>query len=135
MAAGIGFTQLMRRRTDLRALGATTGLLMLSAMAALYLVPGMALLWVALAACGAGSSLVLALSLFGLRTAHPDQTAQLSAMAQTLGYTLAACGPLVAGWVGSALSWESVLVLAVGIALLQAVAALGAARPGPVLGR
>ena len=59
----------------------------------------------------------------------------LAPKAQTLGYTLAACGPLVAGWVGSALSWESVLVLAVGIALLQAVAALGAARPGPVLGR
>lgn len=135
MAAGIGFTQLMRRRTDLRALGATTGLLMLSAMTALYLLPQAALLWVALAACGAGSSLVLALSLFGLRTAHPAQTARLSAMAQTLGYTLAACGPIVGGWIGSTFAWEHVIVLVVGVALLQTVAALGAARPEVILDR
>lgn len=135
MLAGFGITVLMRRRTDLRALGVVVGLCMTVAMVGLLLAPGAAVAWVALAAVGSGSSLVLALSLFGLRTAHAHQTAQLSSMAQTVGYAVAACGPLVAGWIGGSVAWELVLVLTALIALAQAVVALGAARPGLILGR
>lgn len=135
MLSGFGITVLMRRRTDLRGLGVMVGLTMVVAMVGLLLAPGAAVAWVALAAVGSGSSLVLALSLFGLRTAHAGQTAQLSSMAQTVGYVVAACGPLVAGWVGGSVAWELVLVLTALIALGQAVVALGAARPGLILGR
>lgn len=135
MLSGFGITVLMRRRTDLRGLGVAVGLCMTVAMVGLLLAPGAAVVWVALAAVGSGSSLVLALSLFGLRTAHARQTAQLSSMAQTVGYAVAACGPLVAGWLGGSVAWELVLVLTAVIALAQAVVALGAARPGLILGR
>lgn len=135
MISGFGITVLMRRRTDLRGLGVAVGLTMVVAMVGLLLAPGAAVAWVALAAVGSGSSLVLALSLFGLRTAHAGQTAQLSSMAQTVGYAVAACGPLVAGWLGGSVAWELVLVLTALIALGQAVVALGAARPGLILGR
>jgi len=135
MVSGLLLTTLMRGRGDLRALAVVISLCEVAAMAGLYLVPGLALLWASLAAVGTGSSLVLALSLFGLRTAHPRHTAQLSAMAQTVGYVVAGCGPLLAGWIGGSFSWELVLVFTGAVALLQAVVSLGAARPELILGR
>ncbi|MCM3660700.1 MFS transporter [Georgenia satyanarayanai] len=135
MLSGFGVTVLMRRRTDLRGLGVAVGLCMTVAMVGLLLAPGIAVVWVVLAAVASGSSLVLALSLFGLRTAHARETAQLSSMAQAIGYVVAACGPLVAGWIGGTVAWELVLVLTAVIALAQAVVALGAGRPGLVLDR
>ncbi len=135
MLSGFGITVLMRRRTDLRGLAVGVALCMAAAMAGLLLAPGAALVWVVLAAVSSGSSLVLALSLFGLRTAHSRHTAQLSSMAQTVGYTIAGCGPLLAGWIGGSVSWELVLGLTAAVALGQAVVALGAARPGLILGR
>ena len=46
---------------------------------------------------GAGSSLVLALSFFGLRSQHHHQATLLSGMAQSVGYLLAALGPTLFG--------------------------------------
>jgi len=135
MLAGLVLSTLMRGRTDLRAMGVTISLCVVAAMAGLALVPGLALVWVALAAVGTGSSLVLALSLLGLRTAHARHTAQLSSMAQTVGYAIAACGPLLAGWVGGTFSWDLVLLVVGALGVAQLVVVLGAARPGLVMGR
>lgn len=135
MAAGFVLTTLMRGRTDLRGLGVAISLCSVLAVTGLYLLPGAAVLWVVLAAVGSGSALVLALSLFGLRTAHPRHTAQLSAMAQTVGYGIAAGGPLLAGWVGGTFGWELVLLLAAAVAAAQTLVVLGAARPGVILDR
>ncbi|WP_088105528.1 CynX/NimT family MFS transporter [Halalkalibacter urbisdiaboli] len=46
---------------------------------------------------GQGASLSLALTLFGLRSENAKQAAELSGMAQTVGYTLAAIGPVFIG--------------------------------------
>ena len=46
---------------------------------------------------GGGSSLVLALSFFGLRSQHHHQATLLSGMAQSVGYLLAALGPTLFG--------------------------------------
>lgn len=135
MLAGLLITTLMRGRTDLRPLGVAVSLCIVLAMGGLALAPQIAVLWVALAAVGTGSSLVLALSLFGLRTAHSRHTAQLSSMAQTIGYAIAACGPLLAGWVGGTFSWNLVLAVVAGFGVAQLVMVLGAARPGLILGR
>src|SRR5699024_5510682 len=109
-------------------LGVAVSLCIVLAMGGLALAPQIAVLWVALAAVGTGSSLVLALSLFGLRTAHSRHTAQLSSMAQTIGYAIAACGPLLAGWVGGTFSWNLVLAVVAGFGVAQLVMVLGAAR-------
>ncbi|PYG00604.1 MFS transporter, CP family, cyanate transporter [Georgenia satyanarayanai] len=135
MLAGLLVATLMRGRTDLRPLGVAISLCIVVAMGGLLLAPQVAVAWVALAAVGTGSSLVLALSLFGLRTAHSRHTAQLSSMAQTIGYAIAACGPLLAGWVGGTFSWSFVLVVVGGFGVAQLVVVLGAARPGLVVGR
>ncbi|WP_152187881.1 MFS transporter [Georgenia satyanarayanai] len=135
MLAGLLAATLMRGRTDLRPLGVVISLCIVAAMGGLLLAPQAAVAWVGLAAVGTGSSLVLALSLFGLRTAHSRHTAQLSSMAQTIGYAIAACGPLLAGWVGGTFSWGLVLVVVGAFGVAQLVVVLGAARPGLILGR
>jgi CP family cyanate transporter-like MFS transporter len=50
--------------------------------------------WVLLGGLGSGASLALSLAFFSLRTHSPSQTASLSGMAQSVGYSLAALGPL-----------------------------------------
>jgi CP family cyanate transporter-like MFS transporter len=50
--------------------------------------------WVLLAGLGSGGSLALSLAFFSLRTHSPLQTASLSGMAQSVGYSLAALGPV-----------------------------------------
>jgi MFS transporter, CP family, cyanate transporter len=53
--------------------------------------------WVTLIGIGQGSSFALGLSLFVLRTRGVAEAAGLSAMAQGIGYVLAAFGPLLVG--------------------------------------
>ncbi|KAF0994643.1 MFS transporter [Geobacillus sp. TFV-3] len=57
------------------------------------------LLWLGalLAGIGAGMAFSLAMMLFALRTRRPLEAAQLSAMAQSVGYLLAAAGPPLFG--------------------------------------
>ncbi|MEV4517975.1 MFS transporter [Dactylosporangium sp. NPDC049525] len=52
---------------------------------------------VVVAGFGAGGVLVVCLSLFSLRTRNHAQAAALSGMAQTIGYTVAAAGPVLFG--------------------------------------
>ncbi|MEE6280672.1 MFS transporter [Georgenia sp. MJ170] len=131
--SGLAVTRLMRRRTDLRAVAVGISALIVVGATGIALVPALSGLWVPLVAMGSGSSLVVALSLFGLRTRTAAETAQLSGMAQSIGYLIAAAGPVLAGsvrdWTGS---WTPVLGLIVAFAVSQAVIGLWAARPGYV---
>jgi MFS transporter, CP family, cyanate transporter len=61
------------------------------------LAPQASAIWAAVAGIGGGIAIVLALSFFGLRTRHHTQAASLSGMAQSIGYLLAAAGPIAAG--------------------------------------
>ena len=56
-----------------------------------------ALLWVILLGVGQGAGIGLALTLFVLRTRSAATAADLSGMAQTIGYLVAATGPLLVG--------------------------------------
>ncbi|WP_081909020.1 MFS transporter [Deinococcus sp. YIM 77859] len=70
----------------------------------LLFAPGWPLLWVLLLGAGCGSTFPLALVLIAQRAAHPAQVPQLSALAQGVGYLLAAAGPFLFGalhdWTG-----------------------------------
>lgn len=59
--------------------------------------PAWALMWNAFLGIGIGGSIVVALSFFALRTRNHGQAAALSGMAQSVGYLLAATGPLLFG--------------------------------------
>lgn len=60
----------------------------------------LSLMWlsVSLVSIGAASAFVLSLMFFNLRTDTPTEAARLSAMAQSVGYLVAATGPVGAGW-------------------------------------
>ncbi len=54
-------------------------------------------LWAVLVGLGQGGSFAVGLTLIVLRAGDPHVAASLSSMAQSVGYSLAACGPLVVG--------------------------------------
>jgi CP family cyanate transporter-like MFS transporter len=71
-----------------------------------------AYLWVGLVGVGYGACFALALALFVLRAARVQETARLSAMAQSVGYLVSSCGPLLFGVVHEASgSWRAPLGL------------------------
>jgi CP family cyanate transporter-like MFS transporter len=82
------------RMRDQRVLAAATAGVEAAAIAGLLLAPDAAFVWAALFGIGQGATFSLALTLIVLRTPHAGRAAQLSAMAQTIGYTLAAAGPI-----------------------------------------
>jgi len=85
------------RLPDQRALGVAVPTVLLLVTVGVLVAPQLSAVWACAAGFGGGASIVLALSLFGLRTDHHSQSASLSGMAQSVGYLLAAAGPVAAG--------------------------------------
>jgi MFS transporter, CP family, cyanate transporter len=78
--------------------------------------------WVVLIGVGQGGSFALGLNLFVLRTRRVTDTARLSAMAQSIGYTICAFGPLLVGVLHDVTgSWTPPLVLLLVLVLPQLV--------------
>jgi CP family cyanate transporter-like MFS transporter len=81
-----------------------------------------------------GAGFALALTLIVLRSPDARVASQLSAMAQGVGYLIAACGPLLVGllrgWTGS---FDTGALLYLLIAAVMAAAGFGAGRPRHVL--
>jgi MFS transporter, CP family, cyanate transporter len=67
------------------------------AVIGLLAAPGAAAVWVTLFALGQGAAFSLALTLIVLRAPDSRRAAELSGMAQAIGYCLAAVGPLAVG--------------------------------------
>ncbi len=73
-------------------------------------------LWMVLLGVGAGACFALALALVVLRAERVEDTARLSAMAQTVGYLISALGPLLFGVLHDATdSWTPPLALLVAL--------------------
>src|SRR5262249_41214300 len=102
---------------------------MLVATIGILAAPGLVLGWAILAGFGQGCCLGVALSLIGLRGRTPHETTQLSGMAQSVGYLLAAAGPVAAGALAEHTGgWDAALVLMAVLAAVQIVVAVGASR-------
>jgi CP family cyanate transporter-like MFS transporter len=85
--------------------------------------------WMLLLGIGGGASISLALMLIVLRAHDNRQVAQLSAMAQGVGYLLSALGPLLFGWLYDASGrWEPSLILLLICTLGMGVFGMGAGR-------
>ncbi|WP_328702317.1 CynX/NimT family MFS transporter [Alicyclobacillus suci] len=86
-------------------------------------------LWIVLIGVAGGAVFSLALSFLGLRTHTSDEAAKLSGMAQSVGYLLAAIGPILIGFLHTALhSWfVPLVILAIAIVLLF-IFGMGAGR-------
>lgn len=87
------------------------------------------MLWSVVLGLGGGACLVLALAFLGLRAPDAAAAGALSAMAQSVGYLLAAAGPALFGLlytIGS--GWRAPIVLLCGTAVAQVVVAMVAGR-------
>jgi CP family cyanate transporter-like MFS transporter len=120
------------RARDQRAAIAVSLAVYAAGLAGLLVAPGsVPALWATLLGFAQGALLALAFLMFGLRAPDQEHAAQLSAMAQTVGYAVAAAGPLLLGALREATgSWTVpvALLLAVLVPLVAAGMAAGRAR-------
>ncbi len=94
---GIILIPLLARLKDQRILTSTLALLGALCSFGLLFMPELALFWsITLGFCS-GACFILGLSFVSLRTHNSRQAASLSAMAQCIGYLIAATGPMLAG--------------------------------------
>lgn len=84
--------------------------------------PGLSLGWAGafsiFIGLGSGAAFNLVVVFFTQKTTTGFETADLSGMAQSAGYLLAAVGPIVFGWLGTSLGWPAVMWLAISLAAL-----------------
>ena len=129
LLAGLAVPHLVRRFKDQRGLAVFTSSLSMLGTLGLLLAPRGALAWMVLLGCGAGPSLLLALSFMGLRAKTQETAAALSVMAQGLGYFVAALGPIVFGIIHDHTGgWTLALLAVVAMTILQGLFGLGAGR-------
>jgi CP family cyanate transporter-like MFS transporter len=129
MTGNIITAGLLHRMKDQRLLALGCSVLGFVGVCGVLLAPQLILLWVAVLGIAAGSSILIALSLFGLRTRHHAQTARLSGMAQSIGYLLAAPGPVVFGLLHQATGgWSVPLAVLAGLIIVQGVFGVLAGR-------
>jgi CP family cyanate transporter-like MFS transporter len=122
------------RIPDQRAIVVTLGLMEAVALAGL-LAPGLTLvaLWVSLIGFALGGTFGLALLLLVLRAADAETAGELSGMAQSIGYGIAAAGPPAFGFMRDLTgSWVVPLLFVGGVLAGKVGVGLGAGRPGLV---
>jgi len=125
----IAASALIPRFRDQRLLGGVGAAVIGVALLGILLLPALMVLWALLAGAAGGLCIVLALSMFGLRTANHSQAAALSGMAQAAGYLVAAAGPIAVGVLHDVTgTWQASIVLLVVVDLLLIVAAQFAGR-------
>jgi CP family cyanate transporter-like MFS transporter len=118
-----------RRRSQRGLLLASTGSMLLGLVLLGALGSSAALLSVAFLGIGTGACFSLALTFFVVRAADARVTAALSGMAQSLGYLLAAAGPLLVGLLHDVTDSWDLGIVALAVATLGATAfGLEAAR-------
>lgn len=122
IAGSLLASALIPRFRDQRLLAVAGPALFALAALGVLLAPQLGGVWGSMAGLAGGSSIVLALSFFGLRTGNHHQAAALSGMAQSVGYVLAAAGPIAAGALHDATgSWTPALAVLVGLLAVLAV--------------
>ena len=122
-------SRVVHTRHDQRVIAVTATLLVAAGLTIVVTVPALAAIGVSVAGVGVGGAIVLALSLFGLRTRHHAEAARLSGMAQGIGYLLAAAGPVLIGALHDATgSWGLAIGVLFPLLGVQLVAGLLAAR-------
>ncbi len=85
--------------------------------------------WVVLVGAGQGACFALGLNLFVLRTRAVSDTARVSAMAQSIGYTICALGPLLVGVLHElTTAWTTPLLVLLALLVPQLVSGALAGR-------
>ncbi len=130
---GFIFAPVVSRFPNQRALSLFWSLVMLSGYVGMIFLPQFTVLWVIVSGIALGFCFPLALAFFALRASDARQAAALSGMAQSVGYGIAAAGPVLFGalhdWTHG---WIAALWMLVICAALQAYVGWYAGRKGHV---
>ncbi|MBA9026076.1 CP family cyanate transporter-like MFS transporter [Peribacillus huizhouensis] len=85
--------------------------------------------WVIVIGIASGSAFGLSMMYFTLRTNDSQQASELSGMAQSIGYLLAAFGPIVFGWLHDiSAGWHAPLFLFLVLPIIFFIAGIGAGK-------
>ncbi|MFF0270645.1 CynX/NimT family MFS transporter [Kribbella sp. NPDC004536] len=129
LIGGLSIPFLLKHPTNQRAGLMTASTPILIALLGLLVAPQLAIVWAVVGGLGQGAGLVAALSLISLRGRGHHETTQLSGMAQAVGYTLAAAGPVVAGYLTQVTGgWSTTLSVFASLAAVQVVLGFVAGR-------
>ncbi|WP_238605563.1 MFS transporter [Amycolatopsis sp. Poz14] len=129
LATGMVLPLLTRGRADQRFPAAAASAVTAAGFAILLLAPGIAIVGCTLLGLGSGVCLVLALSFQSQRATGPSETTALAGMAQSIGYLVAAAGPLVLGILHDATgSWSGALVALTALSVVMVFTGYGAGR-------
>lgn len=129
IGGSLGCSALLARLHNQQSLGVCIALVLVASNLGIMLAPGATVVWACVAGVGGGSSIVFALSLFGMRARSHRTAASLSGMAQSLGYIFAAVGPVAVGVLHDATgSWTPPMVVMLVLSGCLVVAGLLAGR-------
>jgi CP family cyanate transporter-like MFS transporter len=107
----------------------TAILFLIGTLGLLYGSSNLVIFWIITLGIGGGFAFSLSMMFFGLRTRNAQDAAELSGMAQSVGYLLAAIGPTLFGFIHDAThSWTIPLLILVGAAVLLLIFGLSAAK-------
>ncbi|TDW14343.1 CP family cyanate transporter-like MFS transporter [Kribbella kalugense] len=129
LIGGLSIPRLMKHPTNQRAGMMTASTPIFIALLGLLFAPHLAIVWAIVGGLGQGAGLVAALTLISLRGRGHHETTQLSGMAQAVGYSLAAAGPVVAGYLTQVTGgWRTTLTVFATLSALQIVLGFVAGR-------
>jgi MFS transporter, CP family, cyanate transporter len=118
---------------DQRAVAFGSAVLAMIGYLGLLFTPALATLWVLVTGVGAGGVFFLALAFFSLRAADARSSAALAGMGQSIGYLVAAFGPVLFGYLHDVTGgWRVPLAGLAGIAAVHALIGLRAGRDAHV---
>jgi CP family cyanate transporter-like MFS transporter len=127
--AGFVFSPLIARFKDQRGLSLFFSLMMAAGYVGLILLPQYTVLWIVVSGIALGFCFPLALGFFVFRASNTKQAAALSGMAQSVGYGIAALGPVVFGALHDfSKGWVLPLAMVAVSALIQAYVGWHAGR-------
>ncbi|WP_234434445.1 CynX/NimT family MFS transporter [Streptomyces sp. NRRL F-5126] len=129
LAASSLLPLLTRGRHDQRWTAAGASVVVAGGFAVLISAPGLSVIACTLLGLGGGACLVLALTFQSERAAGHGEAAALAGMAQSIGYLVAAAGPLLLGILhDTTSSWTLPIMLLIVLSLAMASAGYGAGR-------
>lgn len=134
VVGNIAASMIIQRFRSQSGLAVAATLLSAVGILGMLLAPELGAIWAIVIGLSCGTTIVTALSIFGLRSVNHRQAASLSGMAQSLGYALAAAGPIVIGLLHDATgSWRVPLLIMLGLLAVQLVTGALAGRDRRIL--
>ncbi|MDD7804145.1 MAG: MFS transporter [Endozoicomonas sp. (ex Botrylloides leachii)] len=125
---------IMFRLKDMRLVSASMPFFSMCGLFGVLLEPQYAKVWAILLGVGSGGGFIVALSLIGLRTYDSAQTAALSGKSQCIGYLIAACGPVILGFIHEKTAgWSMPLDFCISICAVWAIMSMLAARKEKIM--